>query len=339
MKLQSILIGLLVALVIATGTFWFLNTYEYQAVDEHVGFHGEAKSNELFAARLFLKRMGIPAERKDNLQTLPDTHTVLLIDTERYTLSRQTIDEILQWVERGGHLITRSRTTSKTLYDDKATTSTVNDPLQTLLGVTNGEHVIPSEDDLPLEAQLSNMKHPLQVDPDFFYALHIDKGRAYPQSYNDTDWLLEIKRGKGLITLVANLDFIENPAIGHYDHAALLWYMVHGLPDEPASVWLIHKDDRPPLWKLIWERAWALVLTVALLIPLSILALSPRFGPVIPQPTPERRRILEHIYASGLFMWQRQRKHGDTQYDSFIAAAEQLNPGTRKQHDNTHPDA
>ncbi len=241
-------------------------------------------------------------------------------------------------MERGGHLITRARTAGNaTLYDENEETPSPdrpNDPLQIALGVTTGEHVIPAEDDLPLEAQLSGMSQPLKVDPEFFYALNTDAKQAYPQSYHDSQWLLELERGAGLVTLVANLDFIENPALGDYDHAEFFWHMVHSLRDEPAAVWLIHQDGMPPLWQLIWERAWALVLTLALLIPLTILALSPRFGPMIPKPPPGRRRILEHIYASGLFMWQRNRKHGDTQYDSFVARAERLTPSTRKQHDN-----
>ena len=65
MKLQPILITLLVALVLTTGTFWFLKTYEYKAVDEYVGLRGEANSNPLFAARLFLQRMGIHYQTAD----------------------------------------------------------------------------------------------------------------------------------------------------------------------------------------------------------------------------------------------------------------------------------
>ncbi|SEA29448.1 protein of unknown function [Thiothrix caldifontis] len=336
MKLQSILIGLFVALVTTTGVFWFLNTYEYKEVDEYIGLRGEARENPLFAARLFLKRMGIPAERKESLQRLPDTNTVLVIDTDRYTLSRATVDEILAWVERGGHLITRVR---QTLAETDVEASASNDLLQLALGVTTGEHIIPDDDDLPLEAELSTMSHPLQVDPEFFYALNTTAEQAYPQHYHNAAWLLELEHGNGLITLAANLDFIENPAIGDYDHAEFFWYMLHGLHDEPQAVWLIHQDDMLPLWQLLWEHAWALVLTLASFIPLTLLALSPRFGPMIPKPAPARRRILEHIHASGLFMWQRHQQHGDTQYAAFAARVTQLLTGTRKQHDNSNPDA
>lgn len=346
MKLQNILIGIFAVLATAALVLWFLQTFELKEVDEHSGFQGEAKTNQLFAARLFLKRMGIPAERQDGLRDLPtDTDTVLVLDTERYTLSRQKIDALLGWVERGGHLITRARTSSaETLYDEGEEPENgtfpepVNDNLQTALGVTLGKHVIPDEDDLPLPAQLSSMGHQLNVDPEFFYTLETS-GLAYPQNYKGSAWLLELERGEGLITLAANLDFIRNHALDDYDHAEFFWYMVHGLHDQPRTVWLVHMDDMPPLWQLLWEHAWTLVLTLAAFIPLTILATNPRFGPMIPAPPAGRRRILEHIHASGLFMWRRNRKHGDAQYDAFAASVEQLYPGTRKQHDNRKPDA
>ncbi len=339
MRLQSILIGLFVALVTTAGVFWFLDAYEYKEVDEYTGFQGEARENPLFAARLFLKRMGIPSERQTSLQTLPNADTVLVIDTDRYTLSRQKSDALLAWVANGGHLITRTRYLTNDSEAEDTEETNDHDPLQLALGITRGEHIIPEDDDLPLEAELSNMSSPLHVDPEFFYALNTTATPVYPQKYNEAVWLLEIKHGNGLITWAANLDFIENSAIDDYDHAEFFWYMLHGLHDTPQAVWLIHSDDMPALSTLLWEHAWALVLTLAVFIPLTILALSPRFGPLIPKPAPERRRILEHIHASGLFMWQRHRKHADTQYAGFAARVTQLLPSTRKQHDNSNPDA
>ncbi|QQZ27267.1 DUF4350 domain-containing protein [Thiothrix subterranea] len=339
MRLQSILIGLFVALVTTAGVFWFLDAYEYKEVDEYTGFQGEARENPLFAARLFLKRMGIPSERHTSLQTLPDADTVLVIDTDRYTLSRQKSEALLAWVANGGHLITRTRYLTNDSEAENTEETNDHDPLQLALSITRGEHIIPEEDDLPLEAELSTMSHSLHVDPEFFYALQTTTKQAYPQKYNDATWLLEIEHGNGLITWAANLDFIENSALDDHDHAEFFWHMLHSLHDKPQAVWLIHSDDMPALSTLLWEHAWALVLTLAVFIPLTILALSPRFGPLIPKPAPERRRILEHIHASGLFMWQRHRKHADTQYAGFAARVTQLLPSTRKQHDNSNPDA
>ena len=55
MKAQRIGFGLLAILVLVGATLSFLNTFELKETEEHVGFKGEAKTNNLYAARLFLK--------------------------------------------------------------------------------------------------------------------------------------------------------------------------------------------------------------------------------------------------------------------------------------------
>ncbi|MBJ6610435.1 MAG: DUF4350 domain-containing protein [Candidatus Thiothrix moscowensis] len=343
---KSQLVPILLAIVVVIVSIgWFVQNFELREVDEYTGFRGEAKTNPLFASRLLLKRMGIPAETPDTLSTLPDTNTVLVINTPRYTLSAQKVEEILAWVKRGGHLITRARTSNAiTQYmdddeEEESDSAIERDPLQTALGIRIGEHVMPEDEDLPLAAELSGMEEALELDPGFFYSLHSENTDANTLSYKEHTWLLEQPWGNGLVTVVANLDFIENGSIHQYEHATFFWHMLHSLHTEPANIWLIHTDDMPPLWQLIWEHAWALVLSLAMLIPLTILAHSPRFGPLIPKPQPERRRILEHIHASGLFMWKRYSKHTDARYQDFAQTVEQLYPSTRKPHDNKQPDA
>ncbi len=39
-------------------------------VTEYTSFKGEARKNPLYAARLFFKQMGIPAENKNDLQSI-----------------------------------------------------------------------------------------------------------------------------------------------------------------------------------------------------------------------------------------------------------------------------
>lgn len=344
MTRQHLVIALAAILFAITFGVWFNATYEYREVDEYVGFRGEARTNHLFAARLFLRRMGIPAERKDSLGELPPTDGVLLLDTQRYTLSSQKLEAMLDWVKSGGHLITRARTYGEESLDgdedDEVAQVDGRDPLQQALGIRLGEHVLTDEEDTPLAAQLPNMNQPLAVDPEFFGTLEVE-GEAYLLDYQGSSWLLEKPLGSGLVTFASNLDFIDNVALDNHDHAAFFWYMVHTQHERPAAVWLVHQDDMLPLWKLIWQQAWALVLTLAMFIPLVILAYSPRFGPLIPQPTPSRRRIIEHIHASSLFMWRRYRKQHDPAYRQFAATAEKLYPSmkTETHHDNSKPDA
>ena len=118
---QKVFFAAVSILFLIGGTLWFHNNYELKDIEEYTGFRGEARSNHLFAARVFLKRMGIPAEKKDGLFKLPSTDSVILIDTERATLPQKTLDELMQWVKRGGHLIIRARTPDFEMsYDEES---------------------------------------------------------------------------------------------------------------------------------------------------------------------------------------------------------------------------
>ena len=330
MNFQRIILSVFAILVMVAGTLWFVKTFELKETQEYVGLRGEAQYNNLFAARLFLKSMGIPAERKDTLTTLPPQHSVLILNTERYTLSQHKINEILSWVKAGGHLITRARSSvAESLFDtgDEAAKPAKYDPLQAALGISLGKHIMPDDADLPTSARLANMPSDLtlKVNPSFFDTLVVDK-TAYTQQFQGANWLLEKPFGNGKITLLANLELIENTDLNKYEHAQFFWYMVHSQHATPQSVWLVHQDDMPPLWKLLWQKAWALVLTLSLFVPLTLMALSPRFGALQPTPKPERRRILEHIRASGLFMWKRYTKQQDVRYQTFAFSVAQLFP-------------
>ena len=172
-------------------------------------------------------------------------------------------------------------TALESLFDteDETTKPAQFDILQAALGITLGKHIIPEDNDLPLNARLATMppNTTLTVDPSFFDSLIVDNS-FYTQQYQQANWLSEKSLAKGKITFLANLEFIENNALNEHDHAQFFWYMVHSQHAQPQTVWLVHQDDMPPLWKLIWQQAWALVLTLALFVPMTLMALIPRFG-------------------------------------------------------------
>jgi hypothetical protein len=115
--------------------------------------------------------------------------------------------------------------------------------------------------------------------------------------------------GQGTIILLTDLWFIENDDIGHYDHAQFLWRLIH-FNRTPEHLWimrLIEKRETPPLWKLLWHNVPAPLISIAVLLLFWLGYASQRFGPMLPMPQQTRRRLLEHIEASGNFLWN-QRK-------------------------------
>ncbi|MEZ5450429.1 MAG: hypothetical protein R3E89_16145 [Thiolinea sp.] len=45
--------------------------------------------------------MGIPAERRAGLPDLPEQDTVIVLNTERFSLSKEKTTELLDWVAQG----------------------------------------------------------------------------------------------------------------------------------------------------------------------------------------------------------------------------------------------
>jgi hypothetical protein len=341
---QKVFFTIISILLLIGGTLWFYNNYELKEIEKYTGFRGEAKTNQLFAARVFLKRMGIPAEKKDSLFNFPSTDSVILIDTERATLPQKTLNELMQWVNKGGHLIIRARTSGIDMgiegdddeytNDSKAKKNKTSpekqltyfkpDLFEKTLGISLFSSIILEEAELPIKVKLPERNQALNLDLDFFYPMKSSNKADYQQAYKKKIFWHEQIIGNGRISLLANLDFLTNSALDKQDHAELFWYLVHRQHEQPKSVWLINQDDMPPLWQLLWKYGWPFVVCILLLIPLSIWAYSPRFGPLQPTPPPHRRRILEHIEASGLFMWKRFTQQHDTNYATFADAVKQL---------------
>ena len=310
MRLQNLVIGLLAIVIFAVGCLWFLQNYELKEMDEYTGYRGEARTNDLFAARLFLKRMGIPASREDGLPKLPTTDTVIVLDTSRYTMSPQKIQRILAWVEQGGHLVTRARVDYETeeaaAADDKKLEVEDRDPLQKALAVEIGDNLLLEEKELPVKLQLANQAKPLDLEIDYFNELVIKNPAARAYQIKQKNFLLQIPHGQGLITLASNLEFAENHLIDAAQHAEFFWWLLHSHNPQFKQVWLVNQDTLPELSTLLRQYALPIILMSLLLLVAIFWALIPRFGAFIPEPIPERRRIIEHIKASGQFMWKRQ---------------------------------
>ncbi|HPY40424.1 MAG TPA: DUF4350 domain-containing protein [Thiolinea sp.] len=310
MRGQNIVIGLLAIVLFALGYFWFIQNYEIKEIDSYTGYRGEARTNDLFAARLFLKRMGIPASREDGLLTLPDTNTVIVLDTERYTMSPEKIQGLLAWVAKGGHLITRARVDYENEDEVEADTKKADienrDPLQKALGIEIGDHQFIEDKKLPFTIQVANQAKPLEVELDYFNELLSKDSAVTAYQAENKNWLLQIPHGQGLVTLAATLEFAENHLIANAQRAEFFWSLLHSHQRNFKQVWLVNQDTLPGLSTLLWRYAWPVLIMSALLIAASFWAFIPRFGAFIPAPPPERRRILEHIIASGQFMWKRQ---------------------------------
>jgi hypothetical protein len=107
--------------------------------------------------------------------------------------------------------------------------------------------------------------------------------------------------GKGMVSAVTGLHFARNGLIGTNDNAEFLWHLLDLKPAAALQVYL--RPERLSLWGFLKEHAAPVLFAAAALLALWLWRIAPRFGPVQPDGPPARRRLIDHLRASGRFYW------------------------------------
>jgi len=295
------LIALVLALIAGVGTLWFLKNFEKREEEISVGYQGEARVNPLLAAGRFLRRMGVPARELQPHQWTkapPPAGATLLLATPRWTLDEKRMLGLLDWVAEGGHLIIAARHDS----EDSEDGTPPGDALLMELGVGTLRYSDATED-AAVTAEFDDGLPPLEVaftprvrlesEEDYLHLAGDDAGTA----------VLHGTWGEGRVTVLADVGPFHNPELGEHDHAAFLWRLVRLSPGE-GTVWMVYDEDMVALPVWLWRHAPWTIVSFGLLLLAFLWNRFPRFGPRLDLPPPGRRRLLEHIEASGQFLWR-----------------------------------
>lgn len=296
-------LGLLLLIAITT-------QLEQREIEVETGLKGEARTNPLYAHRLFLKRMGLSAEKKNDFNSFkqhPSAQSVIFLYTPRTTLSEEQSSRLLDWVKTGGHLITVAGKTED------------NNPLLNELGITIEEQVYLDDDDADNQAvkseddgvikqaswniALPGLNKPLKIQPDFFKRLSSEYDDEFVD-LNGKTFLINATLDDGLVTVVSEMEFLEQEGLGDLDHAEFFYALINYHHEYPENVWLINSGSAASLLTLIWQNARFLVISLLLLLITLFFYLKQRFGPILPVPSLDRRRIMEHVRASGHHLWK-----------------------------------
>ncbi len=154
----------------------------------------------------------------------------------------------------------------------------------------------------PFKVKLEGVPQPVLINFGYYYTLEDASGKAVGQADHWPNSLLQYQVGKGMMTVLLDTDIWDNRHIGDFDHAYLLWYLAATSP----NVWLVVNDDSDNLIALLWRNAQYLLIGLAGMLLVWGWRRWVRFGPLIPDPTPDRRQLLEHIQAEATFSWQYQ---------------------------------
>jgi hypothetical protein len=278
-----VLVGVLALAGLAL--MWWRASFELVPVKEWVGASGEARVRHFLAAERFAERMGRKASEARSLAALDSlpARGALLLPSGRQALTKERFTELVRWAERGGHLIIEAERLG------------VPDPLLDMLGVQRER--APAAKALMVEIPDTGRR----------LALAMPSGTKLiaPQGASvrlrGGEQLLSFARGRGMASVAATLGFARNQAIGENDHAELLWQMLALTPGRELVVYWA--PMRLSLWAFLKDNAAPALAAGGLLLALWLWSIVPRFGPMAPDAPPGRRRLLDHLRASGRYYW------------------------------------
>ncbi len=279
-----------IAALAVLGVVWFFSAYERVPAKDWVGPSGEARRNPFLAAERFVERMGLPARQLrafPELDSLP-AGAVLVLPNRRQALDPRRIRELVSWAEAGGHLIA------------EAELAGVPDPLFDRLSVRRSPAPrLPK----PLAIEMPGGER-LNVSFHDAVALQPPAGPLLLRAgTHETVKLAVFRRGRGVVTVASSLQFARNAFIGSNDHAVFFWELLDFTPAKEMGVYL--RPERLSLWSFLKEHAAPVLAAGAALLALWLWHVGPRFGPVAPDAPPARRRLLDHLRASGRYYWAR----------------------------------
>ena len=261
----------------------------------------EARRNPYLAAQRLMIRMGVPSREMKGILEIDGAtpRTVLLLPSGRHIFTPEQRARLLAWVERGGHLVVEAEVVGTA------------DPLVDSLGVQRERTHRPTSKDNVKDWD-RKVVFPPGAKPVEVVGLGARQRLVAPTTgvvaRVETGWglqLLQLERGKGLVTVAADLAFAENHAIGRAQHAEFLWRIVRSGP-EAREFLVFHRLERPSLTQWLVEHALAVILAGAALLAFWLWHIGPRFGPIAADAPPSRRRLLDHLRASGRFYWRHQ---------------------------------
>lgn len=308
MTREQRLIRLIVGGVLSIGTLlaviWFFNNFELAEREVTSGYSPEARSNPFLAAERFLARLDIDAvsiSSTDLWRELPQPGDVLVVfrfvppagDTRRALLR--------EWIEAGGHLIIGSDAVPDLDEED-------GKKLAGLLGELGVRAYEPEYDEerpwqTRIEIQFAAVEEPVGVTMATDRLLEDVEDLASAGTSLDEAWgLLQYELGDGMVTVLADNDFLSNRQIGSEDHAYALALLV-GLAHD-GKVWLVHDVMMPTLLELAWQYAGHLLIAVLVAVALWLWRLGARLGPLLPPAQQPRRDISEHLAASATYLWR-----------------------------------
>jgi len=342
MSRRNLVVTLLLLLAIAGGGGLFV--YFFKPVNQQIPLpaKGEAAYNPLYALKKALQAQGVRATSYASLNPAAlalGKNDTLVLFTRPEALNDAQAQRILDWVERGGHLVmpgpassgapgplaaafalrgAKEAASNKKAADDDDDDVDVGDD-------GGGVDCSLVWEKTPNTADASDkVESPDKVDTasasdssggfDNAGALSLCNARfvanstEFALSGGDDERGYRFARrswGEGLVS-VTDLRFLDNRHLNS-PTAAEMAFQVLAPRLGQGAFHLVYSADVPSLWRLLLTYGWPVLLPLMLALIAWLAWRSQRLGPITPQPPAHRRALLEHVQAAGEFAFRRGR--------------------------------
>jgi hypothetical protein len=278
--------------LLALGALWFFTRFELVPAKQWIGPGAEARRDPYLAAGRFAERMGLQVRRVRALPELDKLPAdgVLLLPARRQAIDPRRLRQLATWAEGGGHLLVEAELPG------------VSDPLLDRLGVQRRNAGERKPKPPPVQTA-EGRKLKVSLSSDTLLGLPGDADVVFAAGGRETTVIASLETGRGMVTVAGSLGFARNDVIGKDDNAEFLWYLLDLAPAKELHVFL--RQERLSLWGWLKEHAAPVMASAAALLALWLWSIGPRFGPVAPDLPPARRRLLDHLRASGRYYWAR----------------------------------
>jgi hypothetical protein len=116
----------------------------------------------------------------------------------------------------------------------------------------------------------------------------------------ESDSVRVYQQGRGHVVVMTHTPFLDYE-LDHFDHAEILLNLVKLSAGKQLRI--VQNTDMPKWYVALWNAFTLPLIGLLCLLSLALWRVIPRFGSVLPEPHTERRSLIEHVDASGRWLW------------------------------------
>ena len=294
-RLRNLVLIALGLALLGAGAWWFLAHFHRVPFEFRTPPGPEARRNRLLALERTLAAQAhvvFNRLRFDAADFADAADSAVVLDLDPRSLREAEVEALLDFVSGGALLLMRMPASAEgragTLLDRLGVEPLDAEPHCFELDTgTNGDYEICGGTRIGGEDIVA---HYTQL------ARHDEAADGY--------WYAHAWYDDGRVFLVSSLDMLHNGALDDAAAAAVAEGLLAPLR-ERSRIHLFRGVDSEPFHVLLLRVGWPALLPAFVALLLWLWMRSQRFGPILPDAAPPRRALLEHVRASGEFLFRR----------------------------------